>query len=120
MDESAPKASRIPISRVRRVTQRIYDGMNAELRARGDGASYTLLGVEVTEAPGAAAAADALYDLRPDGTFTLRFQLPDGVQELPCVALSADGISERTITPVVRRQTTSSERELTPNPGDAS
>ncbi len=50
-------------------------------------------------------------NLRPDGTFTLRFQLPDGVQEIPCVATSADGISERTITPVVRRQTTSSERE---------
>jgi hypothetical protein len=59
-------------------------------------------------------------ELRPDGTFTLRFQLPDGVQELPCVALSADGISERTITPVVRRHTTSSERELNPNPGDVS
>lgn len=50
-------------------------------------------------------------NLRPDGTFTLRFQLPDGVQEIPCVASSADGVSERTITPVVRRQTTSSERE---------
>ena len=49
--------------------------------------------------------------LRPDGTFTLRFQLPDGVQEIPCVATSADGTSERTITPVVRRQTTSSEHE---------
>jgi uncharacterized protein len=50
-------------------------------------------------------------NLRPDGTFTLRFQLPDGVQEIPCVATSADGISERTIAPVVRRHTTSSERE---------
>jgi len=49
--------------------------------------------------------------LRPDGTFTLRFQLPDGAQEIPCVATSADGLSERTITPVVRRQTTSAERE---------
>lgn len=59
-------------------------------------------------------------ELRPDGTFTLRFQLPDGVQDLPCVATSSDGISEKTITPVVRRQTSSSERELNPNPGDAS
>lgn len=49
--------------------------------------------------------------LRPDGTFTLRFQLPDGVQEIPCVATSADGASERTISPTVRRQTTASERE---------
>ncbi len=54
--------------------------------------------------------------LRPDGTFTLRFQLPDGVQEIPCAAVSADGISERTITPVVRRQTTSSEREASAPP----
>lgn len=58
--------------------------------------------------------------LRPDGTFTLRFQLPDGVQELPCVAISPDGISERTITPVVRRQTSSSEHERNPQSGDAS
>jgi hypothetical protein len=49
--------------------------------------------------------------LRQDGTFTLRFQLPDGVQEIPCIATSADGISERTIAPTVRRQTVASERE---------
>jgi hypothetical protein len=54
--------------------------------------------------------------LRPDGTFTLRLQLPDGVQEIPCVATSADGVSERTITPVIRRQTGSSEKELAPEP----
>ncbi len=51
--------------------------------------------------------------LRPDGTFTLRFQLPDGVEEIPCVATSADGLSEKTITPVVRRNTTSADREKT-------
>jgi hypothetical protein len=49
--------------------------------------------------------------LRPDGTFTLRFQLPDGVQEIPCVATSADGESERTITPVVSRQTNVTEEK---------
>ncbi|MFB3907522.1 MAG: DUF4912 domain-containing protein [Candidatus Eisenbacteria bacterium] len=49
--------------------------------------------------------------LRPDGTFSVRFQLPDGVQEIPCVARSADGISEREITPTVRRNTNSSERD---------
>ena len=52
--------------------------------------------------------------LRPDGTFTLRFQLPDGVQDIPCIARSADGSSERTITPVVSRQTSASEQEHAP------
>jgi hypothetical protein len=44
--------------------------------------------------------------LRPDGTFTVRFQLPDGEQIIPCVATSADGAFERGITPQVRRETT--------------
>jgi hypothetical protein len=56
--------------------------------------------------------------LRPDGTFSLRYQLPDGTQEIPCIAVSADGISKRTITPVVRRTTTSEETELSPKPGE--
>jgi hypothetical protein len=50
--------------------------------------------------------------LRPDGTFTVRMALPDGVQEIETVATSADGTEERTITPVVSRTTTSSERTL--------
>lgn len=58
--------------------------------------------------------------LRPDGTFTLRFQLPDGVQEIPCKATSADGISEKTITPVVRRNTTTADQEKAANPEQAS
>ena len=37
--------------------------------------------------------------LRPDGTFTLRFALPDGQQVIPCAARSADGIDTITITP---------------------
>lgn len=43
--------------------------------------------------------------LRPDGTFTLRFALPDGVQELPVEATSADGDETRRITPVVIKET---------------
>jgi len=35
--------------------------------------------------------------LRPDGTFSLRFALPDGKIELPVTAVSGDGIEERTI-----------------------
>lgn len=43
--------------------------------------------------------------LRPDGTFSLRFYLPDGEQEYPIHATSADGTMERRITFVVRRDT---------------
>jgi hypothetical protein len=43
--------------------------------------------------------------LRPDGTFTLRFALPDGIQQLPVTAQSADGIDTITITPIVTKQT---------------
>lgn len=50
--------------------------------------------------------------LRPDGTFTVRMMLPDGVQEIETVATSADGSEERIITPVVSRTTTSRERAL--------
>jgi hypothetical protein len=43
--------------------------------------------------------------LRSDGTFTIRFALPDGVQHIPVVAHSADGVDTITITPVVSKQT---------------
>lgn len=46
--------------------------------------------------------------LRPDGTFSLRFALPDGVQVIPATAESADGVDSMTITPVVEKHT---ERE---------
>jgi uncharacterized protein len=43
--------------------------------------------------------------LRPDGTFTMRFGLPDSRQIIPAVAASADGIEERTIVLAVERNT---------------
>jgi len=43
--------------------------------------------------------------LRPDGTFTLRFALPDGEQVIPVRAVNADGDMERTITPIVTKRT---------------
>ncbi|MBN1419097.1 MAG: DUF4912 domain-containing protein [Planctomycetes bacterium] len=43
--------------------------------------------------------------LRPDGTFTLRFALPDGTQTIDAVATSADGKERRTIIPIVDRRT---------------
>jgi uncharacterized protein len=48
--------------------------------------------------------------LRPDGTFTMRFSLPDSRQILPAVATSADGVEERTIVLAVERNT----KELEP------
>jgi hypothetical protein len=43
--------------------------------------------------------------LRQDGTFTLRFALADGKQVIPVKAVSSDNIQERTITPIVARET---------------
>lgn len=43
--------------------------------------------------------------LNPDGTFSMRFALPDGEQVLEVRARSADGEMEETVTPVVRRDT---------------
>lgn len=44
--------------------------------------------------------------LRKDGSFTLRFALPDGKQDISVVAKSAKINETRTITPVVTRKTT--------------
>lgn len=52
--------------------------------------------------------------LRSDGTFSLRFELPDGEQVLRAEAVSADGDFARVITPVVVRTTTSEERNPDP------
>lgn len=44
-------------------------------------------------------------NLRPDGTFTLRFALPDGKQVIPVEAASSDKTDKRRITPVIARKT---------------
>ena len=44
-------------------------------------------------------------DLRPDGTFTLRYYLPDGKQVIPVQATSSDKFEKRIITPTVTRET---------------
>ncbi len=48
--------------------------------------------------------------LRPDGTFTVRFALPDSRQIIPAVSASYDGVEERTIVLAVERNT----KELEP------
>ncbi len=47
--------------------------------------------------------------LRGDGTFSLRFALPDGKLELPVVATSSDGIEEREIDISVNKKTRTKE-----------
>jgi hypothetical protein len=54
--------------------------------------------------------------LRPDGTFTVRYSLPDSRQIIPAVATSADGVEERTIVLAVERNT----KELEPMLHDGS
>lgn len=44
-------------------------------------------------------------ELRTDGSFSARFALPEGRHEIHIKAISHDGKQERTITPVVHRET---------------
>lgn len=43
--------------------------------------------------------------LNPDGTFTARFALPNGVHSIPVTAISGDKVETQTITPIVSRET---------------
>jgi hypothetical protein len=44
-------------------------------------------------------------ELKKDGTFSLRFALPDGKQVIPVEATSNDGVDRRRVTPIVTRKT---------------
>lgn len=71
---------------------------------------HTELVVYGAAEPGATLTLQGLpVALRPDGTFSLRFQLPDGEQVLRAVAVSPEGNVERVITPVVTRRTIEQE-----------
>lgn len=43
--------------------------------------------------------------IRPDGSFTVRFSLPDSRQIIPATAASPDGVEERTIVLAIERNT---------------
>lgn len=58
-----------------------------------------------TEADAKLTAQNKPIRLNKDGSFTLRFALPDGRQEIPVSATSFDGEETRTITPIVTRKT---------------
>lgn len=47
--------------------------------------------------------------LRPDGTFSVRFSLPDGVLDIPVIAESAAGAEKKEISPTVTRTTSARE-----------
>lgn len=59
-----------------------------------------------TEPDAKVTLAGQTVQLRPDGTFTARFALPDGIQIIEAKALSANRKFEKTITPTVSRGTT--------------
>jgi uncharacterized protein len=61
-----------------------------------------------TEPDAAVTVQGKPIQLRPDGTFTMRYALPDGKQVIPVQATSSDEIETRTITPIVSRQTQTS------------
>ena len=50
--------------------------------------------------------------LRPDGTFSMRFALPDGKVPLPVTAVSGDGLEERTINTNVTKKSEKKEPVL--------
>ncbi len=50
--------------------------------------------------------------LRNDGTFTVRFSLPDGLRDIPIVAESPDGVEEREIDIKVTRESEEKEPVL--------
>jgi len=58
-----------------------------------------------TEADASVTFQGKKISLRPDGTFSFRFALPDGKYVFDATAKSADGCEKRTITPVVGRET---------------
>lgn len=61
-----------------------------------------------TEPDAKVTVQDKEVKLRPDGTFSLRFALPDGKQEIPVKAVSSDGSEERNAAVTVNRRTTRS------------
>ncbi len=58
-----------------------------------------------TEPDASVFVQDKQINLRHDGTFTLRFALPDGKQVIGVKGISADKQEERVITPIVTRET---------------
>lgn len=50
--------------------------------------------------------------LRPDGTFSVRFALPDGTHVIPVTAESSDGVEMRSVIPTISRSTERHEPKI--------
>jgi hypothetical protein len=59
----------------------------------------------VTEADAHVTLQGDPVKLRPDGTFTVRFGLPNCRQVIPAIACSATGLEQRTVVLAVERNT---------------
>lgn len=58
-----------------------------------------------TEADATVTIGGRKIQLRPDGTFSFRFALPDGQYQLPAIAISADGTDSRSAALAFSRRT---------------
>lgn len=57
--------------------------------------------------------------LRPDGTFTVRYSMPNARQVIPAVAASANGLEQRTVVLAVERNTKTMEPLIRDGGGNA-
>jgi len=68
-------------------------------------ANCELIVYGATEADASVTLRGQKIELRPDGTFSIRFAFPDGLHPIPIHAVNADGDMERSITITVSRDT---------------
>lgn len=68
-------------------------------------ANCELIVYGATESDAHLTVCGQVVDLRSDGTFTMRFELPDGLHPIPIHAVNADRDDERAITITVKRDT---------------
>ncbi|MCM8782803.1 MAG: DUF4912 domain-containing protein, partial [Candidatus Omnitrophica bacterium] len=83
-----------PVKKEERIARKFWLVVNTELILYGATEPDATVYVQGKQIP-----------LRPDGTFSLRFALPDGKQVIPVKGVSGDKLEERTITPIVTKET---------------
>ena len=97
----------------RRLHEELSSGITSSFMKKNDAqdkdfwlvASTELIVYGATEPTAKLTVQGLPVKLRADGTFTLRFALPDGRQEIPIVAKNAQGDMKRSITKVVEKRT---------------
>ncbi len=88
----------------------ISSGLLSPVRKKGQRNFWLIVNTELivygaTEPDAKVTVCGRPIKLKADGTFSMRFALPDGEQVIPVNAKSSDGIDERTITPMVNKET---------------